>query len=126
MLGRFAKTPPVTARARHLRRNATDVEKQLWQRLRGGQVAGVSFRRQYPIGTYVADFCALSQKLIVELDGSQHADDQDIKRDDARSQWLNAQGFRVLRFWNRDIVDNIGGVVEEIARVLAEKETTPT
>src|SRR3546814_4018321 len=84
--------------SRRLRRDMTDAEQKLWQQLRGGQLDGLKFRRQHPIPPYIADFCCVSEKLIVELDGSQHDDHVDA----ARSRYLEAQGWRILRFWDND------------------------
>ena len=104
--------------ARSLRRNSTDAERLLWQRLRNRQVDGLKFRRQAPIGPYVADFFCLKRNLIVEVDGGRHATAQD--RDAARTAWLEARGYRVIRFWNNEVIGNIEGVVETIARTARE------
>jgi very-short-patch-repair endonuclease len=122
MPSHFSKTPDATSRARVLRRDMTEVEKQLWHMLRAQQL-GISFRRQHPIGPYIADFCAPSLKLIIELDGGQHA--LSAARDDARTAWLTARGYRVLRFWNNDVTGNRDGVLQEIARVVADLKPSP-
>ena len=107
-----AKLGGSVVRARKLRRAATDAEKKLWFHLSKNRQAGHSkFRRQVPIGRYIADFCCLSTKLIVELDGSQPADNA---RDDDRTRYLAAKGFRVLRFWNHEVNENLEGVVQTI------------
>lgn len=106
----------LTPLAKNLRRNMTDAERKLWSRLRAGQ-AGVKFRRQQPIGPYIVDFVCLDRRLIVELDGGQHADA--VEKDTARTQWLESQGFTVLRFWNNDIMSNIEGVWERIMQALS-------
>jgi very-short-patch-repair endonuclease len=100
------------SRARQLRKNPTDAERLLWQKLRFWQVDGRKLRRQQPLGGYIVDFVCLERRLIVELDGGQHADRNayDKKRDD----WLRNQGFVILRFWNHDVLNNIDGVVEQI------------
>ena len=100
------------SRARQLRKNPTDAERLLWQKLRFWQVDGRKFRRQQPLGGYIVDFVCLERRLIVELDGGQHADRNayDKKRDD----WLRNQGFVILRFWNHDVLNNIDGVMEQI------------
>ncbi len=123
MVGRFRKTPETTSRARRLRRDATTTEKALWLYLRSAQIAGVSFRRQHPVGRYFADFCAPSLKLIIELDGGQHAD---APGDEVRTRWLAASGYRVLRFWNTEVIENMEGVVEEIGRVVRERKQQTT
>src|SRR5690348_1322366 len=102
MPSRFTRTLEVTSRSRRLRRDMTEVEKRLWSRLRSAQVQGASFRRQHPIGRYTADFCAPSLKLVIELDGGQHAGEAHAARDSDRTAWLAARGFTVLRFWNND------------------------
>ncbi|MBI2312609.1 MAG: endonuclease domain-containing protein [Betaproteobacteria bacterium] len=99
-------------RARSLRRNLTDAERRLWQKLRLKQLAGHRFRRQMPLGPYIVDFVCLEAKLVVEVDGGQHADQ--AKYDEVRDGWLKAQGFRVLRFWNNDVLNNCDEVVEVI------------
>jgi very-short-patch-repair endonuclease len=105
----------VTQRARRLRRDSTDAERRLWYRLRARSVSGFKFVRQEPIGPYVADFICRECRLIVEVDGGQHADSQ---RDLVRDQWLAERGYRVLRFWNNEVMANIEGVLESIAAAL--------
>jgi very-short-patch-repair endonuclease len=94
--------------ARQLRSNPTEAEKRLWSKLRLKQIGGHRFRRQAPIGPYVADFACLAQRLIIEVDGGQH--DSRATQDDARTAWLERQGFRVLRFWNNEVLGNVEGV----------------
>ncbi len=113
-------------RARELRRNATDAERKLWQTIRRRQVEGFRFRRQVPLGPYIVDFACLSARLIVELDGGQHTEDENIVKDERRTAWLNGQGFRVIRFWNPDVLKNVEGVWETIAAALAETGTPPS
>jgi very-short-patch-repair endonuclease len=95
----------------------TDAETRLWHALRGKQMEGQKFRRQQTIGGYIVDFISLDAKLIIELDGSQHAEaaDYDAKRD----AWLASEGFRVLRFWNNDVMENPEGVLMNIAAALS-------
>jgi very-short-patch-repair endonuclease len=99
-------------RARELRRSPTHVERLLWNRLRFWQIDGFKFRRQQPLGNYIADFVCFERRLIVEIDGGQHSAQRqyDAKRD----SWLHDQGFIVLRFWNSDIVENMDGVLQSI------------
>ncbi|OAN51792.1 endonuclease domain-containing protein [Sphingobium sp. TCM1] len=104
------------ARARTLRRNATDAEKRLWVALRE-KLAGVKFRRQVPHGAYVADFLCFSAGLVVEVDGATHANS--IEQDADRTGYFEAQGYQVLRFWNHEVMDNIDGVVAVIAARLS-------
>jgi very-short-patch-repair endonuclease len=101
-------------RAARLRENPTGAEDLLWRRLRRFPVSGTHFRRQVPIGPYVADFACMAARLIIEVDGSQHGRDDLLKRDEARTRWLEAEGYRVLRFWNNDLTGNMDGVLEAI------------
>ena len=110
-------TPQETERARILRRDSTDVEKLLWQRLRNAQL-GAKFRRQEPIFGFTVDFVSHDHRLIIELDGGQHADRAD--QDQRRTRMLEQAGFRVLRFWNTDVNDNLNGVLETIKARLDE------
>ena len=106
-----AKLEGNVTNARRLRRQSTDVEGKLWFHLHARQLNKAKFRRQLPIGPYVADFCCFEAKLIVELDGSQHAD---YIKDEARTQYLETHGFKVLRFWNHEINQSLDGVLETI------------
>ncbi|MEZ5889493.1 MAG: endonuclease domain-containing protein [Xanthobacteraceae bacterium] len=100
--------------ARRLRANATDAEVQLWKMLRQLPASGTHFRRQVPIGPFVADFACLALRLVIEIDGSQHAQGSRATRDEARSKWLEREGFKVIRFWNNDIVEDREGVLNSI------------
>jgi len=102
--------------ARRLRRNMTDAERRLWSRLRDHQL-GVHFRRQEPMERYVLDFVCLSARLVVEVDGGQHAE---CAADQARDAWLREQGFRVMRFWNNEVMENTDGALETIMSALAD------
>ena len=108
--------------ARELRRNQTDAERRLWQALRMHQVVGIRFRRQHAIGHYIVDFCCLKPKLIIEVDGGHHQ--QQKEYDDERTAFLASKGFRVLRFWNHEVMNDLDAVVREIERVV--KELTPS
>jgi very-short-patch-repair endonuclease len=108
----------IATRARALRHDATGAENQLWQVLRNRQVDGLKFRRQVPIDQYFADFRCREHKLIVELDGSQHTEQE--MYDTARTAHLQAKGYRVFRFWNDDVLKNIEGVVDIIREVARE------
>lgn len=103
------------AKAKRLRRDMTDSERRLWSILRGAQIDGAKFRRQQPIGPYIADFVCQSHRLIVEVDGGQHHAEADA----SRTAWLQHAGYRVIRFWNDDMDSNREGVAAEIARALA-------
>jgi very-short-patch-repair endonuclease len=100
--------------AKRLRETTTAAEDLLWRRLRRFPISGTHFRRQVPIGPYVADFACMAARLIIEVDGSQHGSDDKLKRDEARTRWLEAEGYRVLRFWNNDLTRNMDGVLEAI------------
>jgi len=106
--------------ARSLRESATECERKLWSMLRGKQMAHLRFRRQQPIGPYVADFFCPAAKLIVELDGGQHGEDDAVAYDEARTRWLEAQGYRVLRFWNIEFLKESEAVLETIWRAIVE------
>ena len=103
-------------RARSLRQTQTDAEGLLWHFLRNKQLGGYKFRRQQPIGPYIADFACLSRKLLVELDGGQHA--ERCVDDEKRDAFLQERGYRVLRFWNREVSRNCFGVLERIYEAL--------
>ena len=106
--------------ARRLRRDATDAERRLWSALRDRRLAGYRFRRQHPIGDYIVDFACTKYWLIVAADGGQHADNAD---DDRRTETLQNEGWRVLRFWNNDILLNAEGVIQTILLNLSRQET---
>ena len=110
--------------ARGLRRRQTDAERRLWARLRARRLAGVKFARQVPIGSYVVDFCCRDLRLIVELDGGQHAMQQEY--DAARTAFLESLGYRVLRFWDNDALANTDGVLERIVEALARPSPRPS
>ncbi len=101
--------------ARNLRKKQTEAEGKIWRRLRSRQVADCKFRRQHVIGAYIVDFFCLERRLVVEIDGGQHADSE---ADAARTRFLESQGFRVIRFWNNEVLNSLDEVVEEIYRVL--------
>ena len=109
----------MVARARRLRRNTTDAERALWRVLSRGQLDGQRFRRQHPVGRYVVDFACVPAKLVVEVNGGQHDEQRDA--DEARDSWLRTRGYRVLRFWNHDVLRAPRVVAEEIQRVLRER-----
>ena len=112
-------TPPLLPRdrARELRRKGTDAEHRLWSRLRNKGL-GVKFRRQHPIGPYVVDFFSLEGKLVVELDGGQHNDDDGRHADQGRTRFLESRGYRILRFWNNEVLQDTDAVLLRIADLL--------
>jgi very-short-patch-repair endonuclease len=101
--------------ARKLRKVATDAEIRLWSRLRKKQLDGFRFRRQQPMGPFVVDFFCPQASLIIEVDGGQHSDNE---RDDSRTRWLEARGYRVVRFWNNEVLSNTEGVLLAILEAL--------
>ncbi len=111
-------------RARALRKLSTDAEKRLWAQLRGHRLDGWKFRRQTWIGDYIADFVCIEARLVIEADGGQHADA--VAYDERRSAWLAGEGFRVLRFWNEDVLTNTDGVVRAILHALRATPHPPT
>jgi len=109
-----------TERARELRKVQTEAEKLLWKHIRNRQLSGYKFRRQYPVGHYIVDFVCLSIQLIIELDGSQHMNNESY--DERRTQYLNARGFKVVRFWNNDILIQTDSVLEALSLTLSQRE----
>jgi very-short-patch-repair endonuclease len=107
-------------RARSLRQNPTEAERRLWSRLRNRQVAGCKFRRQHPTAGFFVDFACLERGLVVEVDGGQHLDD--ARADALRTERIESAGFRVLRFWNNQVLGELDSVIGEIERALS----TPT
>jgi very-short-patch-repair endonuclease len=111
-------TPKIFGRAKQLHRNMTPSEAKLWARLRAHRMKDVHFRNQYAIGNYVVDFCAPRRKLILELDGSQHLEQQEY--DDERTTFFESKGYRVLRIWNNEVMNDIEGVLRAIDLALEE------
>ena len=105
-------TPKMMRRAGELRRNQTEAEAKLWSRLRTHRVNGIQFRRQHAIGNYIVDFCSPRRKLIIEVDGSQHLEQDDY--DSERTKYLESLGYRVLRFWNNEVLNNMDMVMRVI------------
>ena len=102
--------------ARALRRQMTEAEKVMWGKLRDRRFDGVKFKRQKPIAGYIVDFVALDLKLIVEIDGGQHA--ERVAEDALRTKALEESGYHVIRFWNHDVLRNIEGVLESLVQEL--------
>ena len=103
-------------RARALRRNLTDAERSIWQIVRSCQIDGHRFRRQVPLGRYIADYVCHDARLIIEVDGGQH--DRSSPQEVERSRFLQDQGYRILRFWNNEVLSNLDGVHATIAEDL--------
>lgn len=101
----------------------TDAERRLWYRLRAHRFQGLKFKRQVPIGPYVADFACLRAKVVIEVDGAQHNENQ---KDKARDQFLSEQGFRVLRFWNNDVLRSTDEILEIISTALQLAKQAPS
>ena len=107
----------MSERARRMRREQGAAERKLWDRLRRLNRRGSRFRQQAPIGPFITDFCDHTAKLVIEVDGGQHSEAKGLAADKRRTRWLKSQGYRVLRFWNRDVLTSIDGV--EVAILLA-------
>ena len=115
------------ATARRLRAKTTETEMRLWKSLRRIETHGTHFRRQVPIGPYVADFACMAARLVIELDGSQHNTDANRLKDERRTRWLESEGFRVIRFWNNDLVHNMDGVLETVyAALYGSRDAEPS
>jgi very-short-patch-repair endonuclease len=110
-------------RARGLRKSMTDAEHALWRVLRGKQLEGRKFRRQYPISGYVADFVCIEARLVIELDGGQHA--EQVAYDARRTEDLRIAGYRVIRFWNNEVLENMDGVLEALYLTLQPHPNPP-
>ena len=109
-------TPSGTQKARRLRQDQTPAETVLWRSLRNRQLEGMKFRRQFPVGKYIADFCCIEKKLVIEIDGGSHVGNEEYDR--IRTVFLEEQGFHVIRFTNRMIYDQLDAVIEEIRSVI--------
>ena len=109
--------------SRQLRKNMTLQEKKLWSVIRNRQFFGYRFRRQFPIGQYIVDFICREKKIIIEIDGGQHNEDINVYYDNRRTEYLIAEGYKVIRFWNNDIDKNIGGVYEKLKEIFNITDT---
>ena len=112
-------------RARALRKSMSDAERKLWRGLRARRIDGARFRRQHPIGRYIVDFVCLEQRLVVEVDGGQHTEDEHIAADARRDRWLESEGYRVMRVSTTDVYSNIDGVLDTIWATLRERPSKP-
>jgi very-short-patch-repair endonuclease len=115
---------PIWKNARASRNSATDAERKLWQHLRSRQLKGLKFRRQYPIAGYIADFACPDIRLVIELDGGQHLEQQQY--DQVRTRKLGCNGYKVMRFWNDDVLLRMDAVLEEIYRVIDATPPQPS
>ena len=106
--------------ARKLRKNQTPQEQKFWNLVRAHRFYNLEFRRQYPLGDYIVDFICREKKLIVEIDGGQHNSPENVIKDLERTQYLNSKGYKVIRFWNNDIDNNIEGIFDELRRIIFE------
>ncbi len=117
LVGVYLDKRSISSNAKELRKTMTDAERLLWKYLRSKQLSGIKFRRQEPIGNYIADFVSFERRMVIEVDGGYHSD-QKVK-DQERDAWFTGQGFLVLRFWNHEVLQNIEAVVVKIADTAA-------
>ena len=112
-------------RARVLRQRMTDAERLLWRHLRNRELGGWKFRRQYPVGPFIVDFICVEKNLVIEVDGGQHAENEEL--DIQRSAYLNKMGYRVLRFWNNEVLQETEAVLTAIFAILGNgKQNSPS
>ena len=111
--------PKIKHRAIELRKEQTPAEAKLWAYLRGDKLEGINFRRQHAIANYIVDFCSPKAKLIIELDGSQHLEQEEY--DQERTEFLEEQGYKVIRFWNNDVLNDIEDVILAITHALKDE-----
>ena len=116
---------PEKTKAQLLRQNQKEEEKLVWTHLRNRNILKQKFRRQHLIGKYIVDFCCLEKRLIIEVDGGQHNDENQIRYDNARTEYLESLGFIVLRFWNNQILGETEQVLNEIVSVLERPHPSP-
>ncbi len=114
-----ARTSKIRNQAYQLRHAGSEAEDKLWSKLRAHQLASIHFRRQYVIGEYIVDFCAPRKKIIIELDGQPHQHSR--QNDDDRTAYLESRGYRVIRFWNNDVIHNIEMVLSTLQSIVTEK-----
>ncbi|MDP2618933.1 MAG: endonuclease domain-containing protein [Hyphomicrobiales bacterium] len=112
------------AHAKRMRSTMSDAERALWQRLRAHRFRGLGFRRQVPVGPYIADFVCQEARLVIELDGGQHGVAGEVLHDRRRTAWLAGRGYRILRFWNDEVLKNMDGVLRRIEEEL--RDTPPS
>jgi very-short-patch-repair endonuclease len=117
----LADKPEGVSLVRTLRKNETEAEQILWSWLRNKQFNGIKFRRQQSIGNYIVDFVSFDKSIVIEIDGGQHNDDVKMKQDEIRTKWLEVHGFRVIRFWNSDVLENPEAVFDTITLTLSHR-----
>ena len=105
-------------RAKQLRKNSTDAEWALWRVLRSRQLAAYKFRRQQPLGPYIVDFVCFEARLVVEIDGGHHGEEQQLAHDSKATAWLLNENFRVLRFWNHEVLNHLDAIYSAISKAL--------
>ena len=110
--------PTLVTKAKELRETETEAEHKIWSLLRAKKLNGIKFRRQENIGNYIVDFVSFEKKLIIEVDGGQHNSEENKTSDEARTAWFESQGFRILRFWNNEVLSNMDGVMARIKEYL--------
>lgn len=110
--------PKFYERARELRKELTDAERKLWAYLRGDKLHGVNFRRQHAIGNYIVDFVSIKRKIIIELDGSQHLEQEEYDKE--RTKYLESKEYKVIRFWNNQVMNDLNGVIKAIEYALKD------
>lgn len=115
-------TPKIFGRAKQLHRNVTEAEAKLWKHLRAHRMGDVHFRNQHAIANYIVDFCSPRRKLIIELDGSQHLEQEEY--DEERTKYLESLGYKVVRFWNNEVTNNIDGVILAIIHAMEDEAST--
>jgi len=124
---KYSRNDPVLKeRRRELRRDQTDAEKTLWRQVRGKQLKGKKFFRQYSVGPYILDFYCPVLKLAVELDGGQHSDEEMKIYDNVRSEYMQQQGINVIRFWNHEVLQQLEAVLAKIAELIERQEQLPS
>ena len=122
-VGYVLTMPDKVSFSRMLRARSTDAEIALWRRLRARQILGAKFRRQAPIGRYIVDFVSFDVRIVIELDGGQHALAPQHQRDVVRDRWLEEQRFLILRFWNSDVLSNMDGVLSKILDTVRQRSS---
>lgn len=112
--------PKKTSFARFLRKSSTDAEQLLWYHLRNRRFLGIKFKRQQPLDCYIVDFISFERKLIIEIDGGQHNEKKKLLKDQTRSNELERKGYKVIRFWNNEVLQNLSGVLETLTLTLSQ------